>query len=110
MGQGYNTRTLLFANRSLIVFALLLILLLSGIQYPKFVVPVGLERIRYQPVRRVHVKVAPLSQIGVDSSLDDAFEPLLRGEQAVLVVDAGNPVAMITRADLLEFVAHRGQG
>jgi cystathionine beta-synthase len=53
---------------------------------------------------------APLSQIGVDSSLDDAFEPLLRGEQAVLVVEAGNPVAMITRADLLEFVAHRGQG
>ena len=53
---------------------------------------------------------APLSQIGVDSSLDDAFEPLLRGEQAVLVIEAGNPIAMITRADLLEFVAHRGQG
>ncbi|GAC1687744.1 MAG: cystathionine beta-synthase [Candidatus Dormibacteraceae bacterium] len=53
---------------------------------------------------------APLSQVGVDSSLDDAFEPLLRGEQAVLVVEAGKPVAMITRADLLEFVAHRGQG
>jgi cystathionine beta-synthase len=52
---------------------------------------------------------APLSQIGVDSSLDDAFEPLLRGEQAVLVVEAGKPIAMITRADLLEFVAHRGQ-
>ena len=53
---------------------------------------------------------APLSQVGVDSSLDDAFEPLLRGEQAVLVVEAGKPVAVITRADLLEFVAHRGQG
>jgi cystathionine beta-synthase len=53
---------------------------------------------------------APLSQVGVDSSLDDAFEPLLRGEQAVLVVEAGNPIAVITRADLLEFVAHRGQG
>jgi cystathionine beta-synthase len=52
---------------------------------------------------------APLSQVGVDSSLDDAFEPLLRGEQAVLVVEAGKPVAVITRADLLEFVAHRGQ-
>ena len=32
MGQGYDTRTLLFADRSLIVFALLLILLLGGIQ------------------------------------------------------------------------------
>src|SRR5207302_2942088 len=49
------------------------------------------------------------SQVGVDSSIDDAFEPLLRGEQAVLVVEAGKPVAVITRADLLEFVAHRGK-
>ena len=53
---------------------------------------------------------APLSQVGVDSSIDDAFEPLLRGEQAVLVVEDGTPVAVITRADLLEFVAHRGRG
>jgi cystathionine beta-synthase len=53
---------------------------------------------------------APLSQVTVDSSLDDAFEPLLRGEQAVLVVENQRPVAVITRADLLEFVAHRGRG
>ena len=53
---------------------------------------------------------APLSQVGVDSSLDDAFEPLLRGEQAVLVVEGDKPMAVITRADLLEFVAHRGRG
>ena len=53
---------------------------------------------------------APLSQIPVDSPLDDAFEPLLRGEQAVLVIDNERPVAVITRADLLEFVAHRGRG
>src|SRR5579859_5946787 len=52
---------------------------------------------------------APLSQVGVDSSIDDAFEPLLRGEQALLVVDGGKPVAVVTRADLLEFVAHRGK-
>ncbi len=52
---------------------------------------------------------APLSQVGVESSIDDAFEPLLRGEQAVLVVEGGKPVAVITRADLLEFVAHRGK-
>jgi cystathionine beta-synthase len=52
---------------------------------------------------------APFSQVGVDSSIDDAFEPLLRGEQAVLVVESGKPVAVITRADLLEFVAHRGK-
>ncbi|HEV2414237.1 MAG TPA: cystathionine beta-synthase [Candidatus Dormibacteraeota bacterium] len=53
---------------------------------------------------------APLSQVAVDSSLDDAFEPLLRGEQAVLVTENEKPVAVITRADLLEFVAHRGRG
>ena len=53
---------------------------------------------------------APLSQVGADSSLDDAFEPLLRGEQAVLVVEGDRPMAVITRADLLEFVAHRGRG
>jgi cystathionine beta-synthase len=53
---------------------------------------------------------APMSQVAVDSSLDDAFEPLLRGEQAVLVVEQDRPVAVITRADLLEFVAHRGRG
>jgi cystathionine beta-synthase len=52
---------------------------------------------------------APLKEVPVDSSLDDAFEPLLRGEQAVLIVEDGEPVALITRADLLEFVAHRGQ-
>jgi hypothetical protein len=52
MGQGYDTRTLLVADRSLIVFALLLILLLGGIQCPKFLAPVGLKRIRYQSVRR----------------------------------------------------------
>ena len=53
---------------------------------------------------------APLSEVAVDSSLDDAFEPLLRGEQAVLVIEDARPVAVITRADLLEFVAHRGSG
>ena len=52
---------------------------------------------------------APFSQVGVDSSIDDAFERLTRGEQAVLVVDNEAPVAVITRADLLEFVAHRGR-
>ena len=52
---------------------------------------------------------APFSQVGVDSSIDDAFEPLLRGEQAVLVVEDEKPVAVITRSDLLDFVAHRGK-
>jgi cystathionine beta-synthase len=49
---------------------------------------------------------APFAQIGADSSVEEAFEPMLRGEAAVLVVDGGAPVAVITRADLLEYVAH----
>src|SRR5256885_5939513 len=53
---------------------------------------------------------APLSQVGVDSSLDDAFEPLLRGEQAVLGAGGDKPMAAIKRAGPLEFVAHRGRG
>src|SRR5712691_9355909 len=65
MCQGRDTRTLLFADRSPIVFALLLILLLGSMQCPQFVVPVGLEGISYQPVRRIHVKVASLSQISL---------------------------------------------
>jgi hypothetical protein len=45
MRQGCDTRTLLFADLSPIVFALLLILLLGCMQCPQFVVPVGLEGI-----------------------------------------------------------------
>ena len=44
MCQDRDTRTLLFADLSPIVFALLLILLLGGMQCPQFVVPVGLSR------------------------------------------------------------------
>jgi hypothetical protein len=65
MRQGRDIRTLLFADRSLIVFALLLILFLGGRQCPKFAVPVSLKGIGYKPVCRVHLKVASLSQIGL---------------------------------------------
>ena|SRR3989442_255600 len=84
MRQGRDTRTLLFADRCLIILALLLILLLSGIQCPKFVVPVGLDGIGYQPVRRVHVQVAPLSQIGL---IPGSFDLLLA--QPVHLIQSG---------------------
>src|SRR6516165_11265612 len=63
MRQGGDTGTLLFADRSLILFVLLLVLLLGGIQGPKFVVPLRFQRIGYQPVRRVDVQVASLRQV-----------------------------------------------
>src|SRR6516162_4169490 len=63
MRQGGDTGTLLFADRSLILFVLLLVLLLGGIQGPKFVVPLRFQRIGYQPVRGVDVQVASLRQV-----------------------------------------------
>jgi hypothetical protein len=65
MRQGGDTRTLLFADLSPIVFALLRILLLGCMQSPQFVVPVGLEGISYETVRGIDVKVALLSEIGL---------------------------------------------
>ena len=48
----------------------------------------------------------PFSVVSADAPLDEAFTPLLNGEAAVTVLDAGRPVGVITRADLLEYVAH----
>lgn len=51
----------------------------------------------------------PFPQLNMAASIDDAFEPLLQGENAVLIVDADKPVGVVTRADLLEYVVHRGK-
>lgn len=52
---------------------------------------------------------SPFSQITADADIEEAFTPLLGGEPAVLVVDSGKPVGVVTRADLLEYVAQRGR-
>ena len=65
MRQSHDTATLLFADDATILLALLLILLLSGVQGPQFVIPVGLERIGDQAVGRVDVQVASLREIGL---------------------------------------------
>ena len=52
----------------------------------------------------------PFRKLGFDDLLDDAFAVLIGGEAAVMVVDADRPVGMITRADLLEYVAHHPRG
>jgi len=44
--------------------------------------------------------------VAADAPLDEAFAPLLKGEAAVTIIDADRPVGVITRADLLEYVAH----
>jgi cystathionine beta-synthase len=48
----------------------------------------------------------PFTSVSADAPLDEAFAPLLKGEAAVTVIDGDRPVGVITRADLLEYVAH----
>lgn len=52
---------------------------------------------------------AAFSTVAADAPLDEAFGPLLSGEPAVMVVDGDAPVGVITRSDLLEYVAHHGR-
>jgi cystathionine beta-synthase len=44
------------------------------------------------------------------SGVEEMFEDLSRGAEAVIVADGAQPVGVLTRADLLEFLAHRGDG
>ena len=49
----------------------------------------------------------PLPSVGIGESFDQAVEALERGP-AVLVVDAGHPVGILTRSDVLDFLSSRG--
>jgi len=49
----------------------------------------------------------PLPTVAVEASLDDAFALLASGSPAALAVRAGRPAGVVTKLDLLEFLAHR---
>jgi len=49
----------------------------------------------------------PLPAVGSGEPIDAAVEALERGP-AVLVVDGGHPVGILTRSDVLEFISSRG--
>jgi cystathionine beta-synthase len=49
----------------------------------------------------------PLAAVDVQASLDEVFADLSGPSAAVLVGAAGKPVAILTRSDLLEFLAHQ---
>ncbi|MGH2464175.1 MAG: CBS domain-containing protein, partial [Candidatus Limnocylindrales bacterium] len=49
----------------------------------------------------------PLPVIDISSSLDDAFRLLSGTTSALIAVDAGRPAGVVTKLDLLEYVAHR---
>ena len=51
----------------------------------------------------------PLPGVGAGEPVDAAVDALEKGP-AVLVVDAGHPVGILTRSDVLEFLSQRGGG
>ncbi|HUJ54380.1 MAG TPA: cystathionine beta-synthase [Gaiellaceae bacterium] len=70
-----------------------------------------LERVFANP-DAVHEDVAaamqpPLAAVEASSTLDAVFATLSGGTNAVVVARAGKPVGVLTRSDLLDFLAHR---
>jgi len=49
----------------------------------------------------------PLPTIGVDASLDEAFAMLSDGAVGLLAVRGDRPAGVVTKLDLLEYLAHR---
>ena len=48
----------------------------------------------------------PLATVEADESLDEVFAALSGGSPAVVVATRGKPTGMLTRSDLLEYLAH----
>jgi len=48
----------------------------------------------------------PLAAVEAEESLDEVFSALSGGSQAVVVANRGTPTGMLTRSDLLEYLAH----
>ncbi|MEN3342688.1 MAG: cystathionine beta-synthase [Actinomycetota bacterium] len=51
----------------------------------------------------------PLAAVEATSGLDEVFATLTGGMNAVVVAREGRPVGVLTRSDLLEYLAHRRQ-
>jgi cystathionine beta-synthase len=49
----------------------------------------------------------PLATVDADASIDEIVVALTGGTNAVVVADRGNPVGVVTRSDLLDYLAHR---
>ena len=48
----------------------------------------------------------PLAAVDADASVDEIVTALTGGTNAVVVADGGKPVGVVTRSDLLEYLAH----
>ena len=51
----------------------------------------------------------PLATVEAAQSLDEVFATLTGGTNAVVVARGGRPIGVLTRSDLLEYLAH-GRG
>jgi cystathionine beta-synthase len=51
----------------------------------------------------------PFARVSAAAPIEEAFEALLGGESALMICEGEQPVGVITRSDLLEFVAHQGR-
>jgi cystathionine beta-synthase len=49
----------------------------------------------------------PLAAVEAEESVDEVFAALTGGSAAVVVASRGKPTGMLTRSDLLEYLAHR---
>jgi cystathionine beta-synthase len=69
-----------------------------------------LDRV-FKDTDALHADVAnamqpPLATVDAAASIDEIVSALTGRSNAVLVTDAGRPVAIVTRSDLLEYLAH----
>jgi cystathionine beta-synthase len=49
----------------------------------------------------------PLAAVEAGVTVDDVFSTLTGGQNALVVAHEGKPIGVLTRSDLLEFLAHR---
>jgi cystathionine beta-synthase len=54
----------------------------------------------------IEVMDPPLPAVEVTADVEQMFADLSRGAEAVIVTDDSRAVGVLTRADLLEFLAH----
>ena len=64
---------------------------------------------RWSPRRCRRRWTRPFARVAAGAPIEEAFEALLGGEPALMIVEGDVPVGVITRSDLLEFVARRGR-
>jgi cystathionine beta-synthase len=57
----------------------------------------------------VEVMDPPLPMVQTGAGIEDMVADLSRGAEAIVVVDGSRPTGVLTRVDLLEFLAHQTQ-